>query len=441
MSALIPAVPLSSAEVIREAAVPLAGTSGDFDPLLEWIGDASVVLLGGASHGTHEFYKARAEITKRLIVRRGFTAVAVEADWPAAFRVNRFVRGDGFESEAVDALAGFQRFPAWVWRNADVLDFAGWLRARNEPLPYEAQAGFYGLDLYSFGASIEAALFYLNRADPEAARRVRERCACFEQFGDGDLQTYEEAPDLGLSETTERETVSRMVELRREVSRFPGLEGRPGDDDYFFAVENARLLRNAELYYRSLFGDRKSAWNLRARHMAETLDNLIEHLRQRQKPKIVVWAHNAHLGDARATKMGEMGELNIGQLVRENHAADAALVGFTTYSGSVTAAPAWERPAVRSQVPAALSGSVEALFHQAGMSRFMLNLRADDDSTEILKEPLLERAIGMVYRPETEREHLYFRARVAEQFDAIIHFDESRAVEPLERKVEGMGER
>ncbi len=411
--------------------MPLTGTAGSFDPLLEWIGDASVVLLGEASHGTHDFYKARAEITKRLISERGFTAVAVEADWPDAYRVNRFVRGDSDDDEAVDALASFQRFPAWMWRNADVLDFVGWLRTHNEPRAYAAQAGFYGLDLYSLQASVESVLAYLDRVDPEAARRARERYACFEHFGAP--ATYGMTAGFGLSESCETEVVNQLVELRRNASEYVSRQGIRGEDDYFFAVENARLIRNAEQYYRSMFRDRTSSWNLRDKHMAETLEVLFEHLRQRQKPKIVVWAHNSHLGDARATEMGELGELNVGQLMRERHAADVVLIGFTTYSGTVTASSGWDRPAERKRVQPALPGSVEALFHHVGTPRFMLNLQADDETTDLLKEPLLERAIGVVYQPETERESHYFHARVAEQFDAIIHFDESRAVEPLER--------
>ena len=425
------ATTLAPAEIIRESAVPLAGTAGSFDPLLEWIGDASVVLLGEASHGTHEFYKARAEITKRLILERGFTAVAVEADWPDAYRVNRFVRGESDDDEAVDALADFQRFPAWMWRNADVLDFIGWLRTHNEPRSYVAQAGFYGLDLYSLQASIEAVLAYLDRVDPEAALHARERYACFEQFGAP--ASYGMTAGFGLSQSCENEVVGQLVEMRRNASEYVARRGIRGEDDYFFAVENARLIRNAEQYYRSMFRDRTSSWNLRDRHMAETLDVLMEHLRQRQKPKVVVWAHNSHLGDARATEMGELGELNVGQLMRERHAADVRIIGLTTYSGSVTAASGWDRPAERKRVQPALPGSVEALFHQAGLPRFMLNLQEDDEAADLLRDPLLERAIGVVYQPETERESHYFHARIAEQFDAVIHFDETRAVEPLER--------
>lgn len=426
---------LSPVGIIREAAVPLTGTVGNFDPLLEWIGDSSVVLLGEASHGTHEFYKARAEITKRLIAERGFTAVAVEADWPDAYHVNRFVRGEipeaEGESEAVDALSQFRRFPTWMWRNADVLDFVGWLRNYNEHRVAPARTGFYGLDLYSLLSSIEAVLHYLDRVDPEAARRARQRYGCFEHFNTS--EEYGMKAGFGLSRSCEDQAVNELIELRRHASEVLHRTDRPEDDDYFFAVQNARVIRNAEQYYRTMFRGGISSWNLRDRHMADTLDVLIEHLRQRQKPKIVVWAHNSHLGDARATELSEQGELNVGQMVRERHAVDAFLIGFTTYSGTVTAASGWDRPAERKLVRPALPGSVEALFHAAGLPRFMLNLRADDECADLLNESRLERAIGVVYLPETERESHYFEVRLAEQFDAVIHFDESRAVEPLER--------
>ena len=422
---------LSPSGIIREAATPLTGTSGNFDPLLEWIGDASIVLLGEASHGTHEFYKTRAEITKRLISEAGFTAVAVEADWPDAYRVNRFVRGDTLDAEAVEALNGFQRFPTWMWRNADVLDFIGWLRSFNEHRDLPAQAGFYGLDLYSLHASIEAVLRFLDGVDKEAAARARRRYACFEHFG-SDPSAYGYSAEFGLSQSCEQEVVGQLVELRRNAGIYSPSKSL-AEDDYFYAVQNARLIKNAEEYYRAMFQGRVSSWNLRDKHMAETLDALIEHQRQRQLPKMVVWAHNSHLGDARATEMSEQGELNVGQLVRERHFAESALIGFTTYSGTVTASSDWERPAERKRVRPALAGSVEALFHESNVPRFMLNLRAEDESTELLRETMLERAIGVVYLPETERFSHYFQARVAEQFDVIIHFDETRAVEPLER--------
>ncbi len=425
---------LSAADAIREAAVPFAGTAGNYDPLFEWMGDASIVLLGESTHGTHEFYRARVEITKRLIKERQFTAVAIESDWPDAARVNRFVKGAGDDAEAVDALADFRRFPSWLWRNADALDFAGWLRTHNERQPEEARAGFYGLDLYILHASIRAVLRYLDERDAAAAERARRRYACFESFGS--VKEYALSAGLGIAQTCEDEVVSELMELLRNGFERFKTDGGKSADEHFFAVQNARVVQNAERYYRHMFGGQTASWNLRDRHMAETLDALIDHLHQRQKrrPKIVVWAHNSHLGDARATEMGVRGMENVGQFVRERHAGEAALVGFTTFSGTVTAAAGWGEPARRFQLRPALPGSVESLFHETATPQFMLNLHGDDEECgELLSEERLERAVGVVYQPESERDSHYFQARLAEQFDVVIHFDESRAVEPLER--------
>ncbi|HEX8844737.1 MAG TPA: erythromycin esterase family protein [Pyrinomonadaceae bacterium] len=428
------AASLILSNAIREASHPLTGATNDCDPLIHLIDDASFVLIGEASHGTHEFYRERAQITKQLITEKGFTAVAVEADWPDAYRVNRYVQGRGDDAEAVDALAGFLRFPTWMWRNADVLDFVGWLREHNDHLPANSpKVGFYGLDLYSLHASMEAVLKYLDKIDPEAAKRARYRYSCFEHFGE-DTQAYGYAANFGLTESCEDEVLGQLIELRRRASDYASRDGHVAADDFFFTEQNARLVKNAEEYYRSMFRGRVSSWNLRDRHMAETLDALVRHLSsQGQQAKIVVWEHNSHLGDARATEMGESGELNVGQLVREKYGQAAVLVGFTTYKGTVTAASNWDEPAERKRVRPALSGSYEALFHDVGVPRFLLTLRGDGMAADILRGPRLERAIGVIYRPETERLSHYFHARLTDQFDAVIHFDETRAVEPLER--------
>ncbi|HEV3469136.1 MAG TPA: erythromycin esterase family protein [Pyrinomonadaceae bacterium] len=418
------------AGVVREAARPLAGGGGDYDALLELVGDARFVLLGEASHGTEEFYRARAEITERLVGERGFTAVAVEADWPDAYRVNRYVRGTGGDADA--ALGGFRRFPTWMWRNRAVLDFVERLRAHNLSAGPGRAAGFYGIDLYSLHTSIEAVLGYLDRVDPEAARRARARYACFDHFGE-DVQRYGYAAAFGLTESCEGEVVGQLVELQRRASDYASRDGRVAVDEFFFAEQNARLVRNAEEYYRSMFRGRVESWNMRDRHMAETLDALAAHLSRAGRPaKLVVWAHNSHLGDARATEMGESGELNVGQLARERYGGAAFLVGFTTHAGEVMAADDWDAPARVKRVRPALEGSYELLFHETGEPRFMLDLRGGSRAAGLLRRPRLERAIGVIYRPETERWSHYFMARLAEQFDAVLHFDRTRAVEPLE---------
>jgi erythromycin esterase-like protein/predicted phosphoribosyltransferase len=427
-----------AASLIRQRALRLTGSTTDYDALLEGIGDARVVLIGEASHGTHEFYRERAFITERLIAEKGFTAVAVEADWPDAYRVNRYVRGASADEDSVDALGGFERFPAWMWRNADVLDFVGWLRAHNETKPSGTRAGFYGLDLYSLRASMEAVVAYLDKVDHEAARRARARYACFDRFGH-EMQEYGYASSAGLTATCEREVVSQLVELHRLRAEYASRDGRVARDDYFFAEQNARLVRNAEAYYRTMFQGRVDSWNLRDQHMAETLHELLDFLEASPhgptRARLVVWAHNSHLGDARATEMGQSGELNVGQLVRERFGAAAVNVGFTTFTGTVSAATEWDGPVHRRHVRPALAGSYERLFHDAGVPRFLLPLRTDLELASALAGPRLERAIGVIYAPQTERRSHYFHARLAEQFDYVLHFDETRAVEPLERTV------
>jgi erythromycin esterase-like protein len=423
--------------LIRENSHALTGAPSDYDPLIQQIGDARFVLIGEASHGTHEFYRERAQITKLLIQEKGFTAVAVEADWPDAYRVNRYVRGSGSDVEAIDSLAGFKRFPTWMWRNADVLDFIGWLRTHNDALRNNPnKIGFYGLDLYSLHSSIGAVLSYLAKVDPEAAKRARYRYSCFDHFGEN-TQAYGYAASFDLTESCENEVVSQLVELRRRAADYANRDGQVAADDFFFAEQNARLIKNAEEYYRSMFSRSVPSWNLRDRHMAETLESLVAHMGSEGQPaKVVVWEHNSHLGDARATEMGERGELNVGQLVRERHGSRAALIGLTSYTGTVTAASDWDAPAERKRVRPALKNSYEALFHEVGIPRFQISLRERNDLVSALNEPRLERAIGVIYRPETERQSHYFYARLADQFDAILHFDQTRAVEPLERTPE-----
>jgi erythromycin esterase-like protein len=276
-------------DLVKEAARPLTRSGRDYDPLLEFIGDARFVLLGEASHGTHEFYRERAQITKRLIREKGFNAIAVEADWPDAWRVNRYVQNQSLDADAVEAVAGFRRFPAWMWRNADVLDFIGWLRAHNDSLKPEAtRTGFYGLDLYSLHASIEAVLNYLDKVDPAGAARARHRYACFEGFGE-DPQAYGYAAGLGLSPTCESEVVAQLVDLQRRAAEYARRDGRMAEDDFFYAQQNARLIKDAELYYRTMFRGRISSWNLRDEHMADTLDALVQHLALRNgNAKVVI---------------------------------------------------------------------------------------------------------------------------------------------------------
>jgi erythromycin esterase-like protein/predicted phosphoribosyltransferase len=401
-----------------ETVRPLTGTPSDYDPLVERATAARFVLLGEATHGTEEFYRERAEITKRLVAERGYTAVAVEADWPDAYRVNRFVRGESDDGTAADGLSGLRRFPVWMWRNTVVADFVGWLRDWNDALPAGApKVGFYGLDLYSLHTSMEAVVSELEKIDPEAAQRARERYACFDQFG-RDPQIYGYEAGMSGAEPCEQQVVDQLIELRRRAGEH---------EDAFYAEQNARLVVNAERYYRAMFRGGVESWNLRDQHMVETLEELTAYLeRAGGEDKVAVWEHNSHLGDNRATEVGQAGQLNVGQLMRERHGDDTLLVGFTTYTGTVTAASEWGGPAERKYVRRALPGSWEELFHEEGQAGFLLD-------TAGLPGRRLERAIGVVYQPETERISHYFHTRLAGQFDAVIHIDETHGVEPLER--------
>ena len=415
----------------RAAADALAHAEDPYKALVERVGNARVVLIGEASHGTHEFYHERAEITRRLIEQKGFVAVAVEADWPDALRVSRYVTGTGDDPDSADALAGFRRFPTWMWRNTDVLDFVGWLRDFNESRARRSRVGFYGLDLYSLQTSIGAVIHYLERVDPPAAERARRHYSCFDQIADPTGYGY--AVALGLTESCRNEVMQTLMELRRRSETYLHLDGAVAEDEYFYAEQNARVAKDAEEYYRTMLDHEVSSWNLRDRHMFETLQELAVHLaRHRDGTKMIVWAHNSHVGNAAATEMSRRGEFNIGQLTRRHYGTQGALIGFTTYTGTVSAASDWGAPVERMIVRPALAGSYEELFHRTGVPRFSLML--DDPAVRAAcRGPLLERAIGVVYRPETERQSHYFQSQLPDQFDAVIHIDRTRAVEPLER--------
>ncbi len=412
--------------------VPMPHSAQEHDALLQLIGPARFALLGEASHGTHEFYRDRAAITRRLIVEKGFTAVAVEADWPDAWRVNRYVRGLSEDRDAAAALSGFERFPAWMWRNTEVRDFIEWLRGHNDGRPAAQQVGFYGIDLYSLFRSMQAVLSYLDRTDPDAALRARQRYACFDHARE-DSQAYGYSASFGLARSCEDEVIQQLSDVNQ---RFTALPSTPGmeRDEAFFAQQNARLVRNAEEYYRTMFRGRVSSWNLRDSHMVETLQALDRHLGSADGlPKMAVWAHNSHLGDAGATEMGEAGEWNVGQLMRDRYHEQAVLVGFSTHHGTVTAASDWDQPARRKRVRSGLAGSWEDVLHQTATSRFLLPLRDNPALQRLAAPQRLQRAIGVIYRPETERQSHYFLTRLPQQFDALIHIDDTTALEPLDR--------
>ena len=416
-------------EWIRGTAIRLGGAAGDYDALLEAAGDRPLVLLGEATHGTREFYRMRAEITLRLIQEKAFDAIAVEADWPDAYRLNRYVRGEG-GTNAEQAFGDFERFPTWMWRNEEVLRFIRQLREINQNRPAEGRVGFYGLDMYSLYRSSEAVIAYLEDVDQEQAALAREQYATLDHVRDPQRYGYEAV--FGMRPDARAEVQERLDELLRRAPSYLELDGRPAADAFFFAERNAHVVKSAEAYYRAMFGGRAESWNLRDRHMADTLFALQSYLRRQERPgRVVVWAHNSHLGDARATEMSRAGEWNVGQLVREAVGPrQAFLVGFTTSTGTVTAAHDWGGEAESRKIRVALPESYEGLFQRTRLERFYLPLGGR--AGEVLKTPMLERAIGVLYRPETEYQSHYFMASLPQQFDAVFHLDETSAVDPME---------
>lgn len=414
-------------EVLRAAAQQLAEEAGDYDALLRMAEGRDYVLLGEATHGTHEFYAMRAAITRRLVEEAGFDAVVVEGDWPDVLRLHRYAGGRG-DDTLDQAFADFRRFPAWMWRNRQVREFVRWLRERNAARPDSSRVGIYGMDLYSLYRSADAVVAYLDTVDPEQAARARRLYACMDHVRDP--QEYGAEAAAGLRPSCREAAATLLVELARQPQ--PAADAPDAADERFHAERNARLVLDAERYYRSLFGGRVLTWNLRDSHMTDTVLALRRHLRAGGRAgRIVVWAHNSHLGDARATQMAQRGEWNVGQLLREQAGPTRTLcIGFTTYTGHVTAARDWDAPAERRWVRPAHPDSYEHVLYRTGKDRFFLPLRGT--AAQALSEPRLERAIGVVYRPETELGSHYFTASLAAQFDAIFHVDETSAVEPLE---------
>ncbi|MDP7701243.1 erythromycin esterase family protein [Mycobacterium sp. TY815] len=426
-----PAVP-TAAELIADVAIDAPQGIPPRDVLDAIVGDARIVLIGESSHGTHEFYEARSEITKWLIEEKGFCAVAAEADWPDAYRVNRYVRGLGKDTTAEQALSGFERFPGWMWRNTVVRAFADWLREHNRGA--QRQAGFYGLDLYSLHRSMHEVITYLDTVDPAAAARARVRYACFDHPAGDDGQAYGYKAAFGAGPKCEHQAIEQLVELHRNALDYLRADGLLAEDELFYAQQNAQTVRDAEVYYRSMFSGRVSSWNLRDKHMAQTLEALLPHLDRHDGPpaRIVVWAHNSHVGDATATEVWADGQLTLGQLARQRYHSEARLIGLSTYTGTVTAASEWGGIAERKVVRPALPGSVEELFHQTGKDAFLVSARINEKAAEPLSAVRLGRAIGVIYQPATERQSHYFHVRPGDQFDAMIHIDTTHALEPLE---------
>ncbi|SEP71658.1 Erythromycin esterase homolog [Faunimonas pinastri] len=414
-------------EMLRHSAEHLPAPEDEaFGAFFDRFAGARVVLLGEATHGSSEFYRARAAISRRLIERHGFNIVAVEADWPDASRIDRFVR---HREPELDEERAFSRFPTWMWRNREVHDFISWLRRHNEGAAREDRAEFRGLDVYSLGSSMRAVLDYLDRVDPEAAREARSRYRCLTPW-QSDPVRYGRAVLMGRQDC-EDEAVQQLTELldRRLEDRRRDPEG------WLDAAQNARIVRAAEQYYRLMYRGSTESWNLRDRHMFETLRQVMQV--RGPDARAIVWAHNSHIGNASATAMGWQGEFNVGELCRNHFGEEAALIGFGTDRGTVAAADDWDEPMRVKTVLPARDDSYEALFRRTGIARSLTDLRVGHAGNlrEALSPPRLERAIGVVYRPETELASHYFRCELPQQFDAYVWFEQTRAVTPLGNEV------
>ncbi len=409
------------AEQVQEMAHPLRGTE-DLDPLLDRIGDARCVLLGEASHGTSDYYTWRARISERLVREKGFSFIAVEGDWPDCYEVNRYVKGyPDSGTSAREVLEIFDRWPTWMWANEEIVELSEWLRRHNDGLPGEERVGFYGLDVYSLWESMEAVIAYLERVDPEAVPAARRAYKCFEPYGE-DVREYARATAL-VPTSCEDEAVEMLSELR---GRLP--EYRDDPESRFNAEQNALVVKDAEAYYRTMVRGSYASWNVRDRHMAETLEHLMRY--HGPAAKAIVWEHNTHIGDARATDMADAGMVNVGQLVREQRGAeDVVLVGFGSHRGSVVAGPEWGAAMERMEVPPAREGSWEDVLHRASEEDKLLVFTEDDAGG--LLQPRGHRAIGVVYEPAHERYGNYVPTALPRRYDAFLYLDETWALHPL----------
>lgn len=424
-SAIAPSSALSKALRPHIETLP-SPDAPEFGDAFDRFGDARIVLLGEATHGTHEFYAARAQITRRLIERHGFNIVAVEGDWPDIARFDDYVRHGAPRPRRGDARV---RFPTWMWRNEDVRLFADWLRHRNASLTEAERVAMHGLDIYSLGESIGAVVAYLDAHDSAAADEARHRYGCLTPWQD-EPQHYGRAVTQGLLAPCENRVVAQLGDLLGRRMALIGDGGAGDGEAYFGAEQNARIIRAAERYYRAMYQGAAESWNLRDRHMFDTLQAL---LAQRKEARAVVWAHNSHVGNAAATAMGWRGEFNIGELVRKAYGDRCVLIGFGTDRGTVAAASDWGASMAVMQVRPARDDSWEGVFRGTGIARGMLDWRRHPDPAlrSALAQPLLERAIGVVYRPQSELASHYFEAVLADQFDAYVWFEETRAVTPI----------
>jgi erythromycin esterase-like protein len=421
------------ADQVRDLARPL-GDPATMDALMDRIGEAHFVLLGEASHGTADYYTWRAAISRRLIEEKGFSFLAVEGDWPDCYRVNRYVKGyPDSGTDAHEVLHAYERWPTWMWANEEVVALAGWLRRHNEGLPEERKAGFYGLDVYSLWDSLYQIMGYLQKKDPAALAVARRAYQCFEPFGE-DVQAYARATAF-VPSVCEDEAIELLKEIRGKEAQFRQ-DGREG---YFNAEQNALVLKNAESYYRAMIRGGPDSWNVRDRHMEETLDRLVRH--HGPGAKAIVWEHNTHIGDARYTDMADDGMVNLGELARERYAEDdVVLIGFGSHRGTVIAGREWEAPMERMRVPPARAGTWEDVFHQAGGGDSVLIFDEQTRHSEEFLRRRGHRAIGVVYHPEYEHFGNYVPTILPRRYDAYIYVDETEALHPLHMQPHETGE-
>jgi len=453
--------------LLKSAAVPITlkdkspNTShSNYSALLDAIGDAKVVLIGEASHGTHDFYEQRAEITKLLITQKGFNMIATESDWPDAYRVNRFVQKGktNVDSNPEDSLGNFRRFPLWMWRNKVVENFVQWLRDFNDGkfhnddsyvMKAEDKVAFYGMDLYSFYSSMDAVVEYLEKVSPDDAKLAKKRYSNFDRF-QGEPSAYGMHSGIGLSPPLEKEVVATLLDLHHNSEAYlKGVGGLIDGDELFYSKQNAELVKNAEEYYRKMYRANENTWNIRDSHMADCVEKLLQFHDMKHPDrthKVVLWAHNSHLGDARATDAGRSrGEWNVGQLIREKFGKENTFnIGFSTYHGTVTAANRWDDPAYVFKVRHGKENSYEHVFHTIADSLeksrdFFYLFRTNNPKVEINKSVVeiftpmrLERYIGVIYRPDTEVASHYSKGCIAQEYDSVIFIDKTSALEPID---------
>lgn len=407
------------------------------DDLVEQMSKSRFVLMGEASHGTAEFYRERINLSKELIKEFDFDAVVIEGDWPDTYRLTQYINGETHGQSSEEALFGFMRFPTWMWRNEEMLHFIQWLKQFNDGHVRGSLANkkisIYGMDLYSMFTSMDLVVHYLKQIDPTIAQRAKKRFACFDHFQKnaqlyGYLCTYS-----SKIKDCKNEVIDQLIDIIR-LEKYAQSLSDYSNEQYFSTVQNVKLVKNAERYYRTMFSGKASSWNLRDHHMVEVIADIDRHISKRKgsPAKIIVWAHNSHIGDASFTQQGRGGEISVGQLMRVRYPNETFLLGFTTYTGTVTAASEWDGVAERKEVQPGMAGSFEKLFHDLEIEKFYLIFKNFPKVVKALPLNYLERAIGVVYLPETERQSHYFYSDIAKQFDAIIHIDKTSAVKPLE---------